>query len=58
MSNFELRLKKLRERWMEIQALRDEGRTLTKQIEPIKKRIRQIGQELSIKMDEYNEVVK
>lgn len=56
MSN-ELRLKRLKDRWFEIQTIRFRIKELADKMQPMKTELRQLAQSLGTKLDEYAEVM-
>lgn len=56
--SFELRLKLLQRRWMEIQDIRSENRKLIEKKREIESKIKSNAQKLPKLMDEYDKVVR
>lgn len=55
--SFELRLKKLKDSWMEIQNMRDEQNRQRKIAQKAQKRVRSLAQEIPKKLNEYNKMM-
>ena len=55
--SFELRLKKLKEAWLEIQGLREEQQKARKIAQKFGQRVRELGQEIPKKLNEYNQIM-
>lgn len=55
--SYELRLKKLRESWMEIQGMRDERARQRKIQQNAQKIVRNLSQEIPKKLNEFNETM-
>ncbi len=53
--SYELRLKKLKESWMEIQKLRDERNKQRKIWQKAGKRVKELSQEIPKKLNEFND---
>lgn len=55
--SFELRLKRLKAKWTEIQELRGSQQKNRKIMQKAQKEVRRIAQELPKKLNEYNEMM-
>ena len=55
--SFELRLKKLKDAWVEIQKLREEQQINRKKIQNLQARNRELGQDIPKKLNEYNQMM-
>ncbi len=55
--SYELRLKKLKESWMEIQGLRDERARQRKIMQKAQKRVRHLSQEIPKKLNQFNQTM-
>ena len=57
MTNFETRLKLLKQSWDEIQAMREDRMIHRKAMQKAQKKVRQLSQEIPRKLDEYNKLM-
>lgn len=55
--SYELRLKKLKEAWLEIQSMREERDCARKKAKKYSHRVRELSQEIPKALNEYNEMM-
>lgn len=55
--SYELRLKKLKEAWLEIQSMREERDCARKKAQKYSHRVRELSQEIPKALNEYNEMM-